>query len=219
MENESRDLIPENGPKQVNMPQKPKNHKRTIITSTHLKSEDGSITRGLSIDATFIPKEVKNEDAQSYVMKKIFGTENAAASLDVFKYAAGALPNYFNNPEDDDNSILAGLQEMKVNDIVEARLSACEMVLYATGMRYLSRAENERTIPQAEFYMKNAIKLLRLHNETVEALNKHRRGGEQRVVVQHVNVNDGGKAVVNGSFDGGGKENPGEVGHGHPSNL
>lgn len=52
--------------------------------------------------------------------------------------------------------------------------------------------------------MKCATKLLRLHNETVEAINKYRRGGEQRVVVQHVQVNEGGKAIVGGVLNGGG---------------
>ena len=51
-------------------------------------------------------------------------------------------------------------------------------------------------ICQIEFNMKCAIKLLRLHNETTEALARYRRKGEQKVVVQHVNVNDGGKAIV-----------------------
>jgi len=54
--------------------------------------------------------------------------------------------------------------------------------------------------------MKSAIKLLRLHNETIEALSRYRRGGEQKVVVQHVNVNNGGQAIVgNVEARGGGK--------------
>lgn len=51
-----------------------------------------------------------------------------------------------------------------------------------------SIAKNCTMIPQAEFHTKTAIKLLRLHNETIEALCRYRRKGEQRVVVQHVNV-------------------------------
>lgn len=39
---------------------------------------------------------------------------------------------------------------------------------------------------------------------TVDAINKYHRGGEQRIVVQHVNVNDGGKVVVNGQLVSGG---------------
>lgn len=51
-------------------------------------------------------------------------------------------------------------------------------------------------ITKVEFYMKSALKLLRLHNETLEAVSRYRRGGEQKVIVQHVNVNNGSQAIV-----------------------
>jgi hypothetical protein len=41
-----------------------------------------------------------------------------------------------------------------------------------------------------------AVKLLRTYAAQVEALGRLRRGGEQRVIVQHVNVNQGGPAIV-----------------------
>ena len=44
--------------------------------------------------------------------------------------------------------------------------------------------------------MSQAIKLLRLHNETVDTLGRYRRNGEQKVVVQYVNVQNGGQATV-----------------------
>ena len=71
--------------------------------------------------------------------------------------------------------------------------------LFSQGMKNLANANSESF---SDFYVKDAVKLLRLHNETIEALNRHRRGGEQRVIVQHVNVEGGGQAVVNGSFNG-----------------
>ena len=76
-------------------------------------------------------------------------------------------------------------------------------------MHYLKLAGAENMIPQAEHYMKNAIKLLRLHNETVEAINRHRRGGSQKVIVQHVNVEGGSQAIVNNGdmITGGGGKN------------
>jgi hypothetical protein len=39
-------------------------------------------------------------------------------------------------------------------------------------------------------------KLARTFAAQVEALRKHRTGGEQQVTVQHVNVSDGGQAIV-----------------------
>ena len=44
--------------------------------------------------------------------------------------------------------------------------------------------------------MKSALKLIRLHTETVEAINRYKRKGEQKVIVQHVHVEPGGQAIV-----------------------
>ena len=52
--------------------------------------------------------------------------------------------------------------------------------------------------------MNRTAKLSRLYNETLETLMRYRRKGEQKVVVQHVQVNDGGKAIVTGDFQTGG---------------
>ena len=56
--------------------------------------------------------------------------------------------------------------------------------------------------------LNNATKCMRLHNETLEALNRYRRKGEQRVKVvhQYVQVNEGGQAVVTAETRGGGKK-------------
>lgn len=92
--------------------------------------------------------------------------------------------------------IYQSLSECEPKDAIESKLCAQSAALYAQGMHYLSRAENTNILHQIDFFMKNAIKLLRLHNETVETLARYRRKGEQKVIVQHVNVNDGGKAIV-----------------------
>ncbi len=53
-------------------------------------------------------------------------------------------------------------------------------------MEYLALAAVAQLADHMNHCNNTAIKLLRLHNETIEALNRHRRGGEQRVIVQHV---------------------------------
>jgi hypothetical protein len=59
------------------------------------------------------------------------------------------------------------------------------------------RCEKSKNFKGSEFYMKSAIKLLRLHNETIDALNRYRRGNEQKIIVQHVNVDNGSQAILN----------------------
>lgn len=40
------------------------------------------------------------------------------------------------------------------------------------------------------------IKLMKLFNQQIATLDKHRRGGNQKVTVEHVHVHDGGQAIV-----------------------
>lgn len=47
-------------------------------------------------------------------------------------------------------------------------------------------------------------KLMTAFGKQVEALKRHRGGTEQRVVVEHVHVHEGGQAIV-GAVEGGGK--------------
>ena len=65
----------------------------------------------------------------------------------------------------------------------------------------ITRITNALTI---DLNINRATKLMRLHNETLEALNRYRRKGEQRITIQHVQVNDGGQAIVAGEMSRGG---------------
>ncbi len=52
--------------------------------------------------------------------------------------------------------------------------------------------------------LKHAAKLMQVFTAQVEALNKYRTKGQQTINVQHVNVNQGGQAVVGNIQQGGG---------------
>jgi hypothetical protein len=109
-----------------------------------------------------------------------------------------------NENEQNINIVYQILSDMEPKDSVEARLALQIHTLYAQGMEYLNRAKGETKLHHSEFYMKCALKILRLHNESLEALSRYRRKGEQRVVVQHVNVENGGKAIVGNILTEGG---------------
>lgn len=139
------------------------------------------------------------------VLKHLTATTDYHIAMEIFNRGRSALPGNDNSVERA-NIAVQTLADAAPQDATEAKLCMQEMALYAQGMRHLSIAENCNMIPQAEFHTKTAVKLLRLHNETIEARSKYRRGGEQRVVVQHVNVNDGGQAVIVGSKGEGGNK-------------
>ena len=133
-------------------------------------------------------------------------TTDSEIAEDIFTKGLNALPG--KNVAKNANLTVQMLADASPADATEARLSMQEMALYAQGMQYLCKAENCSMLTQREFYLKSAIKLLRLHNETIEGRGKYRREGEQRIVVQHVQVNDGGKAIVGGNLamSGGGEK-------------
>jgi hypothetical protein len=51
--------------------------------------------------------------------------------------------------------------------------------------------------------LNQANKLSRTHSTLLEALNRHRGKGQQKVTVEHVHVHNGGQAIV-GNVEGGG---------------
>jgi hypothetical protein len=143
-------------------------------------------------------------------IEKIFCTnENELLSL-IMSSGAGALSKI--DVEFSMNATAQAIAEYKPNNVTEARLVAQAQALYSQGMDLLYYATKQEWLPKEEFYLKNATKLIRLHNETVQALDKLRRGGEQLVIVQHVNVEGGAQAIVNnGNMNaGGGKEKNGK---------
>lgn len=103
------------------------------------------------------------------------------------------------------NAVHATLLSMAPQDVIEGQLCSRIVVLHNQAMDFLNRAANSEQSEQGiDLNLNRATKLMRIHNETLEALNRYRRKGEQKVTVQHVNVNNGGQAIIAGQF------NPGE---------
>ena len=94
------------------------------------------------------------------------------------------------------NSMLAAVDGVRPQNETEAMLAVQMATTHAFAMKCLRRANGADTIPQLEANGNLATKMLRTYTTQVEALAKLRRGGEQRVIVQHVNVNEGGQAIV-----------------------
>jgi hypothetical protein len=105
------------------------------------------------------------------------------------------------------NLILEAINSENPKDAVEARLIMQANASYSQGMEMLRKAGNTQRVDFMREYGNLAVKLLRVHNETIETLNRHRRGGEQKVTVVHVADK---MAVVNNYGEGRGmQENQG----------
>jgi hypothetical protein len=106
--------------------------------------------------------------------------------------------------EDRLNFVLSIVKGIEPRDQVEAMLAAQMAVTHQAIMTFARRLANVETIPQQDSAERAFNKLGRTFAAQVEALKRHRSTGEQRVTVQHVNVNDGGQAIVGNVTQGGG---------------
>ena len=106
---------------------------------------------------------------------------------------------------EDANAIMGALLALNPQDEIEGMMCSRLLVLQDHYMEYMSRAKNSDDTQIIDANINRATKLMRLYNETLQALHKHRRkGDDQRVVVQHIHVNDGGQAVGIHAPGGGG---------------
>jgi hypothetical protein len=110
-------------------------------------------------------------------------------------------PNAGKNSEQQTTELLnaiAILIEMKPTTATEAMLAAQTIGSHKLAMEFLRRAMLEgQTSEGIDANLLRAIRLMRLFTEQTAAMNKLKgKGGQQRVVVEHVNVAAGGQAIV-----------------------
>lgn len=82
-------------------------------------------------------------------------------------------------------------------------LAAQMAAVHMLTMNFAHRLNNVANIPQQDSAERAFNKLVRTFAAQVEALKRYRTGGEQKVTVEHVTVNEGGKAIVGNVTHGG----------------
>jgi hypothetical protein len=94
------------------------------------------------------------------------------------------------------NFMLSVIRGIKPRDQIEIMLAAQMAVIHEAIMAFTNRLANSKTIPQQDSAERALNKLARTFATQMEALQRYRNGGEQKVMVQQVSVNDGGRAIV-----------------------
>ena len=99
---------------------------------------------------------------------------------------------------------LATLISIAPKDELEGMLAAQMVAAHAASMECYRRA----MIPEQSFEgrreaLAQANKLSRTYATLLEALNRHRGKGQQKVTVEHVHVHAGGQAIVGAVHHGG----------------
>lgn len=98
---------------------------------------------------------------------------------------------------------------LKPSDGAEGMLAQQMVGTHFAAMECLRRAAlPNQTFQGRDMALKHAQKLMTLYARQLETLNKHRGKGQQKVTVEHIRVEKGGKAIV-GNVEAGSKRDAG----------
>ncbi len=133
-------------------------------------------------------------------IKELFGTAHSEIADGLLRHCFKVLKANESTDEyagnDERTFLVAAVAEIEPRDGVErmlaVQMAATHVAMIRTG-RMMANADN---LAQVQAHNTGYNKLARTYAAQMEALRKHRNGGKQTVVVQHVNVEDGGRAIV-----------------------
>lgn len=108
--------------------------------------------------------------------------------------------------EDGINEMLCQIAAIEPSDGIEAMLAAQMVAIHNASLKTARLLRGADMIPQQDSSGNLLNKLSRTFAMQVDTLKRYRTGGQQKVTVEHVTVNEGGQAVV-GNVDtrGGGR--------------
>jgi hypothetical protein len=102
------------------------------------------------------------------------------------------------------NQVLAAATGIGARDEVEGMLATQMVATHFAAITLLRRLKGAENIPQQASAGSLAVKLLRTYAMQMEALQRYRGKGQQKVTVEHVHVHSGGQAIVGNVAPGGG---------------
>lgn len=95
------------------------------------------------------------------------------------------------------DAAIAALKGIAPSGELEGMLAVQMVATHSAAMECLRRAAlAEQTFAARDMNLKHATKMLTLYARQMEALDRHRGRGQQKITVEHVTVNAGGHAIV-----------------------
>jgi len=170
-------------------------HDRGPAPKLKLKDQDGNVT---------VSNDHSDPSVGSLLLMQAIGTTD-------FEFADGLVGQLVNAgmpgkgiDERGPNFMLAVVQAIQPRDEVESMLASQMAAVQMATMTFARRLAHCETIAQQDSAERAFNRLARTFTTQMEALKRYRSTGQQTVTVQHVNVNDGGQAIVGNVSHGGG---------------
>lgn len=165
-------------------PEKPLATSGAIVKATPVESMPTLVDPG---SKTAIPKELR-EAWEDRTFEQLMSVQHAGS---------GGLELLL-------RATTAAYQAIAPRDAVEGMLANQLIAAYEAAMERYRQAAHSPTFEMTEVNVNLAAKLSKTVIALMEALNKHRNQGHQKVVVEHVHVHSGGQAIVGNVQQGGG---------------
>ena len=135
----------------------------------------------------------------------ISGSSNLSLCEGLINQLIGTIPGLTRDEygEHRAHAALAMMEEIGPRDGLEGMLAAQMIAIHNLALECARRAAlPNQTLDSMSAEVSRVAKLTRTFTAQMEALQRYRTGGRQKIVVQHVNVESGGQAVV-GDVSGG----------------
>jgi hypothetical protein len=149
---------------------------------------------------------VSSRDVENF--KKQLGTDSQKMAMHLITQLASIV--HKRGDADPAEAVALGLalqNAIQPKDELESLLASQMVGAHHLAMEFMGRAlQSCQPVEQVSANVERATKLMRTFTAQMEALNRHRGKGQQKVTVEHVTVNQGGQAVI------GNVENPGGSG-------
>ncbi|OUS20371.1 hypothetical protein A9Q95_08285 [Rhodobacterales bacterium 59_46_T64] len=101
------------------------------------------------------------------------------------------------------NFLLSVVRGVQPRDELEAMLAVQMGAIHQATMMMARRLNHVDNIAQQDAAERALNKLARTYATQMESLKRYRTGGQQKVTVEHVTVNEGGQAIVGAVTQGG----------------
>ena len=165
-----------------------------VTPAEHPKSGDYDLFSFKTDEDGVLKVQQKGDDA----LQKVFGSQSPALNEGLFLQCFAGLTEqeFAEGGEDRRGFMTAVVREIAPRDAIEQMLAVQMATAHVALIRQGKRMARADQLPQFEAHERAFNKLARTFTTQMEALRKHRNGGKQTVTVQHVNVEDGGQAIV-----------------------
>ena len=139
-----------------------------------------------------------------FLLQAAVGTTDSAFLSGLMRQLSDASQRAGDPNDGDANFLLSVVKSIEPQDEIETMLAAQMAATHAATMTFAARLGNAATLEQQESAERGYNRLARTFATQAEALKRYRTGGQQKVTVEHVTVNEGGQAIV-GNIETGGR--------------